>query len=323
MPTRRAAVLSLAAMSIPPHLRAQENDFPNRPIRVIAPFPPGGATDLTARVIAEGLRRAWKQPGIVENRAGASGIIGAVAASNSPPDGYTLLLGSMSLHAILPILDSKMGEAQKRLAPIGLIGTTPSYVLVPASLPVSTLGELIAYVRANPGKYPYGSAGSGASQHIFSEQVCRAAGIKMFHVPYKGSGALMTDLIAGRVIMTAEQGPAAMPHILSGRIKPLAVLSKQRTHVLPNVPTAAEAGLPGFEATIWLSVFAPAGVPSPIVSKLNAEMARIVAQPDLRAQLTAVGIDPETESPHALAERTRRDAQKYAELIRAADIRLE
>jgi len=326
MHTRRSALISIAGLMATPllgsNVLAQEADFPSRPIRIIAPFPPGGATDLTARLFAEGFRQAWGQPGIVENRPGASGIIGADVTSRAPADGYTLLLSSMSLHAVLPFLDTKMGEIQKNLTPIGMIGTTPSYVVVPATLPVDNIGQFIAYIKANPGKFPYGSAGAGASQHIFAEQFIRAAGLDMFHVPYKGSGALVTDLIAGRVFMALEQGPAAMPHIRAGTLKALAVASTRRTSVLPNVPTLIESGLAGFEAAIWLSIYGPAGIPPAIVNKLNAEMARIIAKPEMRGRLTAVGIDPETSTPEALAERNQRDAKKYAELIRVAKITL-
>jgi tripartite-type tricarboxylate transporter receptor subunit TctC len=229
----------------------------------------------------------------------------------------------MSLHTILPMLDQRMGEVQKSLTPIGLIGTTASYVLVPSSLPVNTVRELIAYLKASPGKYPYGSAGAGASQHIFAEQFKRSAGVDMFHVPYKGSGALVTDLIAGRVVMAVEQGPATMPHIKSGALKPLAVASLHRTQALPNVPTLDESGLPGFEATIWLSIYGPVGIPRSIVSKLNAEMARIIVNPEIRSRLVGAGIDPESSTPDALIERQRRDTAKYAELIKSANIRLE
>jgi tripartite-type tricarboxylate transporter receptor subunit TctC len=312
-------VLSGAA----PIAAAQDQDFPSKPIRIIAPFPPGGATDLTARIIAEGFRQAWGHPAIVENRPGASGIIGAEATAKAPADGYTVVLGSMSLHCTLPMLDERMGQVQKALTPIGMIGTTPSYVLVPASLNIGSIKELIAYVKANPGKYPYGSAGAGASQHIFGEQFKRSAALDMFHVPYKGSGAMVTDLVAGRLVMAVEQGPATMAHIKSGALKPLAVASLKRTPVLPNVPTLDESGLTGFEATIWLSIYGPAGIPRPVVAKLNAEMGRILTNPELRARLVAVGIDPEAATPEALLERQRRDTQKYQELIKAANIRLE
>jgi tripartite-type tricarboxylate transporter receptor subunit TctC len=315
--------LALGLLSCLPLQSVAQDDYPSRPIKIIAPFPPGGATDLTARVFAEGFRQAWGQPAIVENRPGASGIIGAEVTSKAPADGYTMVLGSMSLHTILPTLDARMGQIQKSLTPIGLIGTTASYVLVPASLPVNSVSELIAYLKANPGKYPYGSAGAGASQHLFAEQFKRSAGVDVFHVPYKGSGALMTDLVAGRVIMAVEQGPASMPHIKSGALKPLAVASLKRTQALPNVPTLDESGLKGFEATIWLSIYGPAGIPPTIVAKLNAEMAKIIVNPDLRARLVNAGIDPESATPEALTERARRDTQKYSDLIKIANIKLE
>jgi len=301
---------------------AQAQDFPTRPIRIIAPYPPGGATDLTARLFAEGFRRAWDQPAVVENRPGASGVIGAELASKAPADGYTMVLGSSSLHAILPNLDERMGQIQKTLTPIGLIGFSSSYVVVPASLPVNTIAELIAWVKVNPGK-PYGSAGSGTSQHLFAEQFKAAAGIDIFHVPYKGSGPMVTDLVAGRVILAVEQGPATMPLIKGGKIKALATASLKRTRALPDVPTLSETVLPGFEAITWLSMYGPAGIPRSAIVKLNAEMARIIENPEFREKLVAAGVEPESSTPEALAARERDDTEKYGRLIRAANIRLE
>lgn len=311
--------LSCALVSTAP---AQGQEFPSRPIRIIAPYPPGGASDLMARLFAEGFRRAWDQPALVENRPGASGIIGAEAASKSPADGYTMLIGSSSLHTVLPTLDERMRQIQKALTPIGLIGFSPSYVVVPSSLPVNTVAELIAYIKANPGK-PYGSAGSGTSQHIFVEQFKQSAGIDVFHVPYKGSGPMVTDLLAGRVILALEQGSATMAHIKAGRIKALAVASLKRSSALPDVPTLNESVLPGFETITWLSMYGPAGIPHPVVAKLNAEMARIIATPEFRDRLIAAGVEPESSTPEALAARERSDTEKYAKLIKSANIRLE
>ncbi len=311
-----------AACAIVAGAAAHAQDFPSRTVKIVAPYPPGGATDLTARLFAEGFRRAWDQPVVVENRPGASGIVGAEVVSKSPADGYTILLGSSSLHSVLPILDERMGQIQKALTPIGLIGFSPSYVVVPASLPPNTIAELIAYLKANPGK-PYGSAGSGTSQHIFAEQFKLSTGVETFHVPYKGSGPMVTDLLAGRVILAVEQGPATMAHVKSGRLKALAVASLKRSSALPDVPTLNETVLPGFETTTWLCMYAPAGSPRQAIAKISAEMAKIIANPEFREKLVAAGIEPESSTPEALAAREQADTEKYARLIKAANIRLQ
>jgi tripartite-type tricarboxylate transporter receptor subunit TctC len=298
-------------------------DFPNKPIKIIAPFPPGGATDLFARAFSDGFLRAWGQPVIVENKPGASGIIGAEYASRQPGDGYTMVIGAASLHSILPLLNERMGEVQKSLVPISQVGVNPSYVVVPASLPVNTIGELITYLKANPGKFGYGSAGAGTSQHVFVELFKQRAGIDMFQVPYKGSGPMVIDLIAGRVVMVIEQGPAVLSHIKAGKLKALAVTTPRRSVALPDVPTLAESALPGFEASTWFAVYAPAGTPRDVVMKLNAEINKTLALPDIRNRLLGAGVEPEGSTPEALGERQKRDIAKWAEVVKTANIRLE
>lgn len=298
-------------------------EFPNRPIKVVAPFPPGGATDLLARAVADGFLRAWGQPAIVDNRPGASGIIGAEYASRQPGDGYTMVIGAASLHSILPLLNERMGEAQKTLTPISQLGVNPSYVVVPASLPVNTVSELITYLKASPGKYGYGSAGAGTSQHVFVELFKQRAGVDMFHVPYKGSGPMVVDLIAGRVVMVIEQGPAVMSHIKAGKLKALAVTTPRRSLQLPDVPTLAESALPGFEASTWFAVYGPAGIPQDIVKKLNAQINKTLSEPDTRSKLLGLGVEPEGSTSEELAARQRRDMAKWAEVVKTANIRLD
>lgn len=298
-------------------------EFPSRPIKVVAPFPPGGATDLLARAVADGFLRAWGQPAIVDNRPGASGIIGAEYASRQPGDGYTMVIGAASLHSILPLLNERMGEAQKTLTPISQLGVNPSYVVVPTSLPVNTVSELITYLKASPGKYGYGSAGAGTSQHVFVELFKQRAGVDMFHVPYKGSGPMVVDLIAGRVVMVIEQGPAVMSHIKAGKLKALAVTTPRRSLQLPDVPTLAESALPGFEASTWFAVYGPAGIPQDIVKKLNAQINKTLSEPDTRSKLLGLGVEPEGSTSEELAARQRRDMAKWAEVVKTANIRLD
>ena len=298
-------------------------DFPTGPIKIVTPFPPGGASDLYARAVGDALQRAWNQPAVIENRPGASGTIGAEVAAKSPSDGHTLLIGAASLHTILPQLNERMAQTQKALVPVSVVGVNPSYVVVPASLPVNTLKELIAYVKAAPGKHSYASAGAGTSQHVFVELFKQSAGLFIVHIPYRGSGPMMTDLLAGRVIMGIEQGPAVLPQAKGGKLKVLAVTSPKRSLALPEVPTVAEAGLPGFEASTWFAITAPAGTPASAISRLNAEIVKGLAMPDLRNRLLAAGVEPETSTPEALGERIRRDTEKWAAVIKRASISMD
>jgi len=298
-------------------------EFPAGPIKIIAPFPPGGATDLYARAVGDAFQRAWGQPAVVENRPGASGIIGAEYASKAAADGQTVLIGAASLHTILPLLNERMGLAQKNLVPVAMIGINPSYVIVPSALPVSNLKELITYVRAAPGAYSYASAGAGTSQHVFVELFKQTTKTFIVHIPYRGSGPMMTDLIAGRVILGIEQGPAALPQIRGGKIKALAVTSARRSIALPDVPTIAGSGLPGFEASTWFAVTAPLGTPSLVIAKMNAEIVKTFAAAEVRSRLIAAGVEPETSSPEALSERIRRDTEKWAVVVKASNIGLD
>jgi tripartite-type tricarboxylate transporter receptor subunit TctC len=324
--TRRPFLRTLLAASLAltaPLALSAPGDFPKQPIKIIAPFPPGGATDLYARSVGDTLTKAWGQPVIVENKPGASGMIGAEFASRQPADGYTLLIGAASLHTILPLLNEGMGKTQANLTPVSTVGINPSYVVVPATLPVNTIQELVAMLKAAPGKYGYASAGSGTSQHVFVELFKQTLGVDIFHVPYKGSAPMVTDLIAGRVVMGIEQGPAVLQHIKSGRLKALAVTTPKRSIALPDVPTVAETVAPGFEASTWFAVYAPAGTPNDILQKMSAEIGRGFQTPEIRARLLNAGVEPETSTPEALKEREKRDTAKWGRLIKSANIRME
>lgn len=314
--------LSLVAMLLAARC-AIAQDFPTAPIKIVAPFPPGGATDLYARAVGDAFQRAWGQPAVVENRPGASGMIGAEYASRAPADGHTVLIGAASLHTILPLLNERMGQTQKNLVPVSNVGVNPSYVIVPTSLPVNSLKELIAYLKASPGKYSYASAGAGTSQHVFVELFKQTTRTFIVHIPYRGSGPMMTDLLAGRVILGIEQGPAALPQIRGGKLKALAVTTSRRAIALPDVPTVAESGLPGFEASTWFAVTAPAGTPPAIIARLNAEIVKTFATPEIRNRLLAAGVEPETSTPEALGERIRRDTEKWGAVIKSAGISLD
>jgi tripartite-type tricarboxylate transporter receptor subunit TctC len=314
--------LMTLVMAAAPAAFAQTADYPNKPIKIVAPFPPGGATDLYARAVGDTLTKAWGQPVVVDNKPGASGMIGAELASRMAPDGYSLLIGAASLHTILPLLNENMGKTQANLTPVTTVGINPSYVVVPATLPINTIQELVAMLKAAPGKHGYASAGPGTSQHVFVELFKQATGTDMFHVPYKGSAPMVTDLIAGRVLMGIEQGPAVLQHIKSGRLKALAVTTPKRAVALPDVPTVAETVSPGFDASTWFAVYAPAGTPAEILNKLSAEIGKGFQTPEIRARLLGAGVEPDTSTPAALKQRELRDTEKWGILIKSAKITL-
>lgn len=295
--------------------------FPNKTITIVAPYPPGGATDLYARAVANGLAE-WGQATVVENRAGASGIIGAEHASRQPADGHTLLVGASSMFSVLPLLSERMKTVYKHIEPVSLLGLNPSYVVVPQTLPVNTIQELIAYLKADPGKFGYASAGIGTSQHVFMELFKQRAGVDVFSVQYKGSGPMVVDLIAGRTVMAIEQGPAVLTHIKSGKLKALAVTTAKRSIALPDVPTLSETVLPGFEAVTWFALYAPAGVPKSVTDELASQVAKTMASPAVKASLGAVGVEPASSTPNELVKRQAAETTMWQEVITRSNIKL-
>lgn len=298
-------------------------DFPTDTVKIVAPFPPGGSTDLYARAVSESLGRAWNHTVIVENKPGASGMIGAGYVARSKPDGHTLVIGAASLHTILPLLNEGMAQTQANLVPVSLLGVNPSYVVVPTSVPVNTIQELVAYLKKAPGKHPYASAGAGTSQHVFVELFMQMTGTEMYHVPYKGSGQMVTDLMAGRVVMGIEQGPAVMSHIKSGRLKALAVTTPKRSLALPDVPTVAETIAPGFEASTWFALYAPAGTPKDVIEKISRAVGEGFKSEDIRKTMLNAGVEPQTSTPAEMKKIELRDTAKWTEVVKKADIRLQ
>lgn len=299
----------------------QAQTFPNKTMTIVAPYPPGGATDLYARAVANGLAE-WGQATVVENRAGASGIIGAEYASRQPADGHTLLVGASSMFSVLPLLSERMKTAYKHIEPVSLLGLNPSYVVVPQTLPVNTIQELIAYLKAEPGKFGYASAGIGTSQHVFMELFKQRAGVDVFSVQYKGSAPMVVDLIAGRTVMAIEQGPAVLSHIKSGKLKALAVTTAKRSIALPDVPTLSETVLPGFEAVTWFALYAPAGVPKSVTDKLASQVAKTMASPAVKTSLGAVGVEPASSTPNELVKRQAAETTLWQEVITRSNIKL-
>lgn len=297
-------------------------NYPTGNITIVAPYPPGGATDLYARAVANGLAELG-QATVVENRAGASGMIGAEWASKRPADGHTLLIGASSMFSVLPLLSDRMKDIYGHIEPVSLLGFNPSYVVVPATLPVNTIQELVAYLKANPGKFGYASAGKGTSQHVFMELFKQRAGVDVFAVQYKGSGPMVIDLIAGRTVMAIEQGPAVLSHIKAGKLKALAVTTTKRAQAMPQVPTLSETILPGFDAVTWFALYAPAGTPKPVLAKIVPQVAKTMNSAEVKERLNAVGVEPTASTPEDVAKRQTAETQMWKDVIARSKITLE
>jgi tripartite-type tricarboxylate transporter receptor subunit TctC len=297
--------------------------YPSKPVRLILPFPPGGGTDILGRLIGERLSAGLGQPVVIDNRGGAGGNVGAEAAARAAPDGHTLLLAATTL-AISPSLYARLAyDPLKDLTPISLVATVPNVMVTHPSVPVRNLEEFIALAKSRPGELNFGSGGSGTSNHLGGELFNMVAGVKLVHVPYKGVNLAMNDVLAGNVQLVLIGIPAVAPHIRAGRLRALAVLAPQRSPALPDVPTAAEAGLPGFEVTTWYGVLAPAGTPRPIIQRINTELIRVMNAPELQARLADLATEPRTGTPEEFGAYLREEMSKWAEVIRKAGIRAE
>jgi len=308
----------LAALAVAGAAWAQ-NNWPTRPIKFILPFPPGGGTDILGRQIAEKLGERLGQPVVTENRGGAGGNVGAEAAAHSAPDGYTIVLVAPSL-AISPTLYSKLNyDAVKDLQPITLVATIPNVLITQPSLG-PTLKDFIATVKQKPGEYNFGSGGAGTSNHLGGELFNIVAGTKLVHVPYKGVNLAMQDVLAGRIHLVVIGLPAAQAHIKSGRLRALAVISPHRLPAIPDVPTAAEAGLSNFDVTTWYGILTPAGVPRPIVERLNRELVAIMNSPEMKESLARQGTEVRTSTPEEFAAYIREEIAKWGDVIRRAGL---
>jgi tripartite-type tricarboxylate transporter receptor subunit TctC len=324
--TRRMAGLAAAAVGLilmAATLDAQAQAYPSKPIRWIVPFPPGGSTDILARVVGQKLTESWGQQVIVENRGGAGGTLGAAEAARSPADGYTLLMGAIH-HTIATSVYPKLPyDFQKDFAPITVVAIVPNVLVVNPSVPAKSTKELIAYAKANPGKLTYGSAGMGTAHHLIGELFNLRAGTEIVHVPYKGSAPAVADLIGGQVSMMYDTVASCLPHVKSGKLRPLAVATAKRSSALPDVPTIAESALPGFEVTTWFGALAPAKTPPEIVAKLNAEMVKILAMPDVRKRLLEAGAEPVGNTPGEMAAQIKRETEEFAKIVKQAKITAE
>ena len=320
--TRRTLLAGLALAAFTP-LPATAQEWPaKQPIRIVVPFAPGGTSDILARTLGERLQATLKQTVVVENKAGAGGVIGADAVAKSAPDGYTFLLGTIASHAINPALQPKMPyDAAKDFAPVWLIGSISNVLLVGADQPYKSAKDVIAAAKARPGALVFGSPGQGTSQHLSGETLKIMAGIDIAHVPYKGSGPATQDLVAGQIPMTVDTALVALPHIQSGKIRALAVTSGKRTAVLPDVPTLAEAAVPGFDVSSWQALYAPAGTPAAIVARLNTQLAQIAAQPEIKAKLASLGVDHNTNTPAQFGEFQKAEQAKWVKIVKDGNLK--
>jgi tripartite-type tricarboxylate transporter receptor subunit TctC len=305
-----------------PGLVGAQDAYPSRPVRFILPFPPGGPTDILGRLISERLTAQLGQPVVTENRGGAGGNVGAEAAAKSAPDGYSIVLVAPSL-AISPTLYAKLNyDPVKDLAPISLVATVPNVVVTQTAHP-ATLREFVAAAKAKPGGMNFGSGGSGTSNHLAGELFNILTGAKLTHIPYKGVNLAMQDVIAGRIDFVVIGVPAAAPHVRSGKLRALAVIAPQRLPALPEVPTVAEAGLPGFEVTTWYGILAPAGTPRPIIARLNAELVKAMHSTEMKERLAGIGTDPVTSTPEEFAAYIQAEIGKWGDVIRKANLRAD
>ena len=320
----RIGQFTLAALLALAHAVALAQGYPNKAIKIIVPFPPGGGTDIGTRIIAQKLSEAWGQPVLVENRGGAAGIVGTEATAKSAPDGYTIMMGNIGTHAINVSLYKKLPyDPVKDFAPISHVAGLPLFVLVHPSVKVTSIKELIALAKAQPGKLDYSSSGSGGSMHVAAELFKNMTGTHMVHIPYKGGGPAVADLLAGQVPVSFATVLETLPHVKSGRLRALAVTSANRSLAWPGVPTVAESGVPGYESISWLALFAPAGTPKDIINKISLEVVRIINLPDVKERLLLQGAEPIGSTPEQLAAVLANDVAKYAKVMKAAGVQPE
>ena len=313
-----------AAVAAPSTFAQGTASYPAKPVRLVVPFPAGGTTDILARAVAQRLSEAWGRQVIVDNRPGAGGNIGSDLVAKAAPDGYTLLMGTVGTHAINPSLYKNMPyDHVKDFAPVILVAGVPNVLVVNPSLPVHSVPELIAYAKANPGKLNFASSGNGTSIHLSGELFKAMTGVEMTHVPYKGSAPALTDLIGGQVQLMFDNLPSSLPFIKAGKLRALAVTSGARAAALPDLPTLAESGLPGFEASSWFGVLAPAGTPRDIVAKLNGAIAGWLASPEAKEKLLAQGAIAAGGTPEDFARHIGAETSKWAKVVKVSGAHID
>lgn len=324
MRRRALAALTIVAAALAAPATVVAQSYPVKPIRWVVPFPAGGSSDLLARVLAQRVGDDLKQPVVVDNRPGASANIGHEIVARAPADGYTIVMGNSSTLTTNPFLFAKLPfDPIADFAPITMIGTAGQVLAVHPSVNAKSVNELIALLKAQPGRLNYGSGGIGIQSHISAEFFKQETGTQMTHIPYKGTGLAVADLVAGQVQIVFGEIPITIAHLKAGKIRPLAVTSRERVPLLPDVPTMAEAGMRAYVAEVWWSVMAPRGTPREIVNRLNGAFVNVIAQPEARERLLELGVTPGTSTPERVTEAIRADTEKWGRVVRAAGIRPE
>ncbi|CAG0982025.1 hypothetical protein BURK1_01797 [Burkholderiales bacterium] len=316
------ALLALATALAVPHAVAQS--FPSKPVRLVIPFPPGGSLDNIGRLLAHKLSEGWGQQVVIENRPGAGGNIGADAVAKSPADGYTVVMGALSTHAVNPNLYAKMPyDAARDFAPISLVAITPNVLIVNAASPAASLQDLIAIAKANPGRTNFGSGSNGSAGHLAGELFKLETGTDVMHIPYKGGAPALQALLAGDTQFMFDNLANAMAQVKGGKVRALAVTTAQRSKLAPDLPTMAEAGMPGFDISTWFGLLAPAGTPPEVIAKWNADVVRALNSPDVREKMLAQGADPSPTTAAGFASFIASEREKYARIVKASGARVD
>lgn len=317
------SVALLAASALPLPLQAA-TAFPTKPIRIIVAYTPAGTTDILARALAQKMSETWNQPVIVDNRPGANGNIGTEVAARAVPDGHSLVMATAGTHGINVSLYRKLNwHPVKDFAPVSLTAMVPNIMVVNNSLPVKNVREFVAHVKANPGKLSYGSPGNGSTAHLSMELFKTMTGSNLVHIPYKGSAGVLADVMGGQIAVTIDNMPPYVPQVKAGKIRALAVSTAKRSSALPDLPTIAEAGVPGYEAGAWFGLLAPAGTPKAIVAQLSAESARILKLPDVSKRISELGAEPVGSTPEEFAALIQSEIAKWAKVIKDANVELQ
>ncbi len=315
--------LNLLLLVAPGFVHAQDL-YPSKPLRLVVPFPAGGAVDIMARDLGQRLTEAWRQQVVIDNRGGANGAIGSELVAKSKPDGYSLLMGSAGTHAINPGMYSKLPyDAVKDFIAVTLVANLTNVLVIHPSLPAKTVKEFIAFAKSKPGALTYASSGNGSSQHLSTELFKSMTGTDLTHVQYKGAGPALTDVIGGQISLTITAMSATLPYIQSGRLRALGVTTARRSPTLPQVPTIADAGVPGYESNNWVGVFAPAGTPADIVSKLGTEITRIQATPEMKSRLDTLGAEFAPNTPEQFSAFQRTEIAKWSKVIKESGARID
>ena len=313
---RRLSLTAMAAIACL-HGAAFAQAFPSKPVRIVVPFPPGGGTAIGTRILAQKLSEAWGQSVVVENKSGAAGIVGTEFTAKAAPDGYTLMMGNIGTHAINVSLYKKLPyDPVRDFVPVSHVAGLPLFLLIHPAVAANSTTDLLALLKSKPGQFDYSSSGSGGSMHVAAELFKSMAGVHIVHIPYKGGGPAVADLLAGQVKISFATVLETLGHVKSGKVRALAVTSSRRSLAAPEFPTIAESGLPGYESTSWLALFAPAGTPREIVARVSADAARVMNTPEVRERFVAQGADPIGSTSEQLAAVLSRDIAKYAKVMK-------